>query len=53
MSIWMLFWTIVFALSVALFVGVAVVVTIGGAREIHDLLQNRARRSDDTRSSKT
>ena len=45
MNFWQQFWTIVFFVSVGIFAVVAVVVAIGGFRDVKDML-NALRKSD-------
>jgi len=46
MNFWINFWTIFFNLSLALFAGLAIVVTIGGFFNIRSLFKNLTRQSE-------
>lgn len=46
MNFWINFWTIFFVISLALFAGLAIVVTIGGFFNIRSLFKNLTGRSD-------
>ena len=46
MNFWINFWTIFFIISLALFAGLAIVVTIGGFFNIRSLFKNLTRQSE-------
>jgi len=46
MNFWINFWTIFFVISLALFAGLAIVVTIGGFFNIRSLFKNLTRQSE-------
>ena len=50
MNLWMLFWSIFFFVSLAVFVGLAVTVTIGGFFNIRSLLKGLSEDSEKTDS---
>ena len=51
MNFWINFWTAFFVISLALFAGLAVVVTIGGFFNIRSLFKNLTGRSGETEQS--
>jgi hypothetical protein len=51
MNFWINFWTVFFIISLALFAGLAIVVTIGGFFNIRSLFKNLSGRSEQPEES--